>query len=97
MTTKKTQEVLRSAIKQYGAEFQIDKAIEELVELLDELCRCKTGRESIEKITEEMADVTIVLWEIGMIFSNDERLAEEIDYKLGRLQNRIKRDKRRQC
>lgn len=97
MTTKKTREVLENAIQHYGVKFQIDKAIEELVELLNELCRCKTGRENVENITEEMADVTIVLWELGLIFANNERLSEEIEYKLDRLQSRIKRDRKRQC
>lgn len=94
MTAKKTREIILSAISHYGEGYQVRKAIEELVELLNELTRYDTGRENLEHIAEEMADVTIVMWELTEVFGNEDKVAEEIDYKLNRLQKRIKRDKK---
>ena len=60
-----------------------------MAELINELCKEQIGRSSKEKIAEEMADVIIMLWQLEMIFKNDDEILQAIDYKLKRLQKRI--------
>lgn len=67
----------------------MQKAIEEMAELINELCKEQIGRSSKEKVAEEMADVIIMLWQLEMIFKNGDEILQAIDYKLKRLQKRI--------
>ena len=76
MTRRHNQEkmsVLKRAIKHYGKRNQVQKAIEEMAELINELCKEQIGRSSKEKVAEEMADVIIMLWQLEMIFKNGGR------------------------
>src|SRR5680860_504054 len=54
-------EIYGLALKKYGIEKQMIKCIEELSELQKELCKHSLGQGSIEHITEEIADVEIML------------------------------------
>ena len=49
------------ALKKFGLEKQMIKCIEELSELQKELCKHSLGQGSIDHITEEIADVEIML------------------------------------
>ena len=92
MTRRHNQEkmnVLKRAIRHYGKRNQVQKAIEEMAELINELCKEQIGRISREKIAEEMADVIIMLWQLEMIFENGDEILQAIDYKLKRLHKRI--------
>ncbi len=72
-------EVLNSAIETWGERQQVIKAVEELAELQQVLCKwlnldvpVRNGRLSapivIESIRDEMADVTIMLNQLQIIF-----------------------------
>ena len=92
MTRRHNQEkmsVLKRAISHYGKRNQVQKAIEEMAELINELCKEQIGRSSREKVAEEMADVIIMLWQLEMIFENGDEILQAIDYKLKRLHKRI--------
>lgn len=54
-------EIYVLALKKYGIEKQMIKCIEELSELQKELCKHSLGQGNIEHITEEIADVEIML------------------------------------
>lgn len=79
--------VLLHTIKDFGEEHQLDVAIEELSELIKEICKSKRGSANKEKVCEEMADVYIMLEQLKLIYSFDE---SDIDgwmtFKLRRLQ-----------
>jgi soluble P-type ATPase len=75
----KEKEIYQKAIKKFGQQLQITKAIEEMSELQKELCKLLIGNGIREHIAEEMADVGIMLKQLEIIFANKELVA---DYKI---------------
>ena len=71
-------EVLGRAILQYGAAAQIVVAMEELAELIQALAKyLRTGaggdKEQVSHIREEMADVSIMMNQLEILFGYDEK------------------------
>jgi len=62
--------LLESAIKRYGVNNQVHKAVEELTELSLELQRFLEGRGDEEHIREEVADVTVMLAQLELMFGS---------------------------
>lgn len=88
-----TEEIMERAIKTYGKAGQLTKAIEEMSELQKELCKAITEGTTInalDSITQEMADVEIMLEQLKIIFANRERVEEWKKLKLLRLEYRLK-------
>lgn len=81
--------VLNDAINTFGKDNQLNIAIEEMAELIKEICKIKRGFHDFEALADEMADVYIVLEQLKLIFSNDIRVKERIDFKVSRLKSRI--------
>ena len=79
----------RAAVNKYGADSQVKKAIEELAELQVELCHYLCGRAELSRISEEMADVRIMLEQLLIIFGNNNFVAEWEKVKAARLMERI--------
>jgi NTP pyrophosphatase (non-canonical NTP hydrolase) len=70
--------LFEQAVKTYGAERQVRKAVEELTELSVALLHSLDGRGDTENIREEMADVEIMLEQLHVIFGyGDYRLEKE--------------------
>ena len=66
------------AVKTYGAESQVRKAVEELTELSVALLHSLDGRGDTENIRAEMADVEIMLEQLHVIVGyGDYRLVKE--------------------
>ncbi len=95
-------EILQQAVSTYGKEAQTDMAIEEMSELtkalLKERRQVKKGfdvssAETFEMleddISEEMADVIIMLVQLQMIFNNKEEVSRYINSKVERLKVRM--------
>lgn len=74
------------AVKHFGAEHQTLKACEELTELQHELLHAIDGRADNDKIREEMADVSIMLEQLKLIYGPIDSC---IDTKTVRLEERI--------
>lgn len=74
-------DIITAAIDTYGTEQQIIVAIEELSELQKELTKIL--------LAEEMADVRIMLLQLGFIFNNFEAVTEWEGVKLNRLWSAI--------
>lgn len=72
------------AIQFFGKEEQVLKAIEELAELIRAL-----SRKDKKNITEEMADVTIMLNQLVMIYGNKSKVNKVMCEKRDRLYRRI--------
>lgn len=88
-----TEEIMERAIKTYGKAVQLTKAIEEMSELQKELCKAITEGTTInalDSITQEMADVEIMLEQLKIVFANRERVEEWKKLKLLRLEYRLK-------
>lgn len=91
MTTEELREidtkVLKKAIKKWGTDLQTMVAIEEMAELTQALSKCKRqiDRDTLEHVTEEIADVYIMLQQLTMMYSSSERVKEVITRKIDRL------------
>ena len=59
---------LERAIETYGKDMQLNVAIEEFSELTKEICKHKRGEDNLDNIIEEMADCTIMLSQLRIIF-----------------------------
>ena len=64
---------LEKAIETYGKDMQLTVAVEELSELIKEICKNKRGADNREAIIEEMADCYIMLKQLEIIFDIDYR------------------------
>lgn len=84
--------VCKRAVETYGKEHQLIICMEEMSELTKELTKNLRGRRNLQNISEEVADVEIMLEQIKLIFDLKEYVAEAKETKLIRLQKRIIRD-----
>lgn len=77
--------IMKAAIQRYSAPAQIDKAIEELSELIRALARC----DDRDNIAEEMADVRIMMEQLELIFENRAEVRKWELKKLKRLDKQL--------
>ena len=56
------------AIHTFGEEYQEEVAVEEMAELTKEICKNWRGKDNRAAIAEEIADVTIMLEQLRIIF-----------------------------
>lgn len=91
--------ILKEAIRTFGESNQITVAIEEMSELTKELCKVKRqfsegekylSQDTINALSEEMADVSVMLEQLKIIFSNVVEVEIFADKKINRLLSRIK-------
>lgn len=81
---------LERAIKTYGADMQLNVAIEEFSELIKEICKFKRGEGDIVHIIEEMADCYIMMNQIEIIFDIKAKdIITVVEEKLSRLEKRL--------
>lgn len=81
---------LEKAIETYGKDMQLNVAIEELSELIKEICKNKRGSDNRENIIEEMADCYIMLEQLNIIFDIEySEINRVIEEKLSRLEKRL--------
>ena len=85
--------IMRSAISTYGDVHQMLIAIEEMAELIKELCKKYRGFDNLNNIVEELADVGIVADEMKILFDCEEDVQEIRRRKLDRLRRRIAEDR----
>ncbi len=83
-------QLLRSAIRTFGEDMQMTVAIEEMSELIKEICKRKRGADNLDALTEEIADVRIMLEQLEMILKNKTDVDLTMEDKLDRLARRIK-------
>lgn len=95
-TTLFQQKTLQKAINWYGADKQMLIVIEELSELQKAIVKHfrKPTEETISDISEEMADVYVMLKQLELMHKNDTEVQKNIDYKIKRLQERIKKEEK---
>ena len=82
-------EICRAALEAFGAEAQMAMAVEEMSELTKELCKYRRGRNNVEAIAEEIADVEIMLCQMKMLFDCAGQVETFRRYKLERLARRV--------
>ena len=91
--------VLQKALDKYGEHKQIDKVIEESVELVQAVLKARDYQETHDgdytpslyhAIVTELADVYVTAEYVKMVYNISEReLQEEIDFKVNRLKERM--------
>ena len=83
-------DILKKAIETYGKDMQLNVAIEELSELIKEICKNKRGADNCAAIIEEMADCYIMLSQLEIIFDIDFcDIDEVVKSKIARLEKRL--------
>ena len=82
----------KQAIMRFGKKNQMIVAIEELSELMKEITKHLRGRDNKAEISEEMADVYIMLEQLIMIFDNDGEIRAQMRKKMKRLRDRMMND-----
>lgn len=78
----------KRVIDKFGVEKQIIVAIEELSELQKALCKYLRGKGDNLSISEEMADVQIMLEQLEFIFSNTQSIENIKELKIRRTEER---------
>jgi len=81
--------VYKKAIETFGIEPQRKTAIEEMAELINAMMKYDRGRNSKDDIIEEIADVTIMMQQLAIIYGQEE-VQQQIDFKTNRLANKLK-------
>ena len=84
--------VYRDALKLYGQDAQETVAIEEMSEVIKEVCKLRRGKGSRGKLAEEIADATIMLEQLRMIYDVNAEVCQFMDQKICRLEKNIERD-----
>lgn len=82
-------ELYKLAIETYGEESQRRVAIEEMSELTKELCKWDRGQGHRLHVTEEIADVKIMLEQLCLMLDCDDMINDWYDFKLERLERRL--------
>lgn len=81
--------ILEKIIHKFGQESQTIKAIEEMSELTVELTKRLNGSESNRsQLLGELADVQVMIWQLVIIYSSEERFERRINAKLQRTKER---------
>lgn len=82
--------IYEKAINTCGENAQLDMVIEEMSELIKEICKKKRGKDNHDAITEEIADVEIMLEQLKIICDIDNvDLDNAKKYKIDRLMARL--------
>ena len=95
MIEEQKKKILQQAIDTYGADAQILMAIEEMSELMKALCKYKRakGPEDVfsvfDNITEEIADVKIMLEQLEIMFGCHGAVKKWETMKINRLESRL--------
>lgn len=90
ITFNERKKVYTNALIAYGDRAQMIVALEELSELQKEICKILRGGENFPHLAEEIADVTIMLEQLRLMFGVNDLVCEAMDTKVMRLDNRLK-------
>lgn len=79
----------KAAIRKYGVDAQVLMAVEEMSELTKEICKLSRGKKDLNDLADEIADVTIMLEQLRLIYDLNDEVCDHMDMKIRRLQERI--------
>ena len=92
MTYQETIDTYKKAIKTYGEKAQKLMAIEEMSELTKEICKDFRGKLDREHLIEEIADVTITIYQLLMMYEiGDDEIQQMCEKKMERLKERLEK------
>lgn len=95
MTREQRDKAIKDIIQHYGEKEQVDVAIEEMAELTHALLKYRRNpcNTTLDGIIEELADVTIMIGQLGYIYFCEEYVERVIDKKLERQIERMSAEK----
>lgn len=82
---EKRRRVYDAAIERYGAPAQKWKLVEEVSELQNAVAKHLFGRDTADHVAEEIADVTIMLEQMRLIYDCNEQVKAIMANKVARL------------
>ena len=82
--------VYTKALIAYGDRTQMIVAVEELSECQKEICKILRGGENFPHLAEEIADATIMLEQVRMMFNINDQVCSYMDEKIKRLNERMR-------
>lgn len=82
-------EIFKAALDKWGADAQTVMIFEEMSELQKELCKHARGRDNVEQIAEEIADVQIMLEQMIILHNCGVAVKEYRRSKTERLKIRV--------
>jgi NTP pyrophosphatase (non-canonical NTP hydrolase) len=88
--TKANKQLYQQVLEKWGRFEQLTVAIEELSELIKEICKDIRDMGNINHLAEEVADVEIMCEQLRFIYGIDEKVDRWKDDKLKRLEERLK-------
>lgn len=77
------------ALDTWGEQVQLMKAVEEMSELTKEICKLSLNATTLDKLADEIADVTIMLEQLRLIFDINGLVCAHMDTKVKRLEQRV--------
>lgn len=83
--------VYEKAIARNGVLLQAIVALEELSEAQKEICKLLREEGNVEHLAEEVADATIMLEQLRLMFNINEAVCRYMDAKVLRLEKKIER------
>jgi hypothetical protein len=87
---KVSQDILDKAISKWGKHAQLLMVLEEMSELQKEILKnINRGKDNIDDIIDETADVEIMLDQMKYIYGIDEAVAKRIPLKLEKVRARL--------
>lgn len=81
--------VYSDALDVFGGDTQLIVAVEELSECQKEICKVLRGDGDLEHLAEEVADATIMLEQVLIMFNINNATCRHMDAKIERLKKRI--------
>ena len=86
--------VYETALQVFGIETQTVKAVEEMSELTKELCKLRLGKHDMEALADEIADVTIMMEQLRLMYDLNAAVCKRMDEKILRLQGKVRSELR---
>lgn len=81
--------VYMHALIAYGDTSQMIKCLEEFAECQKAICKIMFGGENFDHLAEEVADATIMLEQMRLLFNINDRVCEYMDAKVKRLDDNL--------
>lgn len=89
ITYQERAEIYADALSLFGRDNQLIVALEELSEAQKEICKALRCQVNLDHLAEEVADATIMLEQVRLIFDINDKVCQEMDAKMDRLVRRI--------
>ena len=93
ITYEERAKVYDKAKGMFGTAHQLIVAVEEMSEIQKEICKALRGEVNLPNLAEEVADATIMLEQIRLLFDINDEVGGIMDAKVERLRQNIQKTK----